>query len=174
MSEAALFHRCRKALGLSTGEMARALLIAGDRNIRRWEDGHHPFPAPPGWRSKQCYAARARQRSPPKLCRSAAARRQTSRRAACSGAPVAAARRPLAATSTAGCCSASLESARETLIRAPAGGPGAGLSAKWSAVKPVMLPRGTHDGSQVPPIRTAIFFRTTWPRSTLSEDEGVI
>jgi hypothetical protein len=22
--------------------MARALLIAGDRNIRRWEDGHHP------------------------------------------------------------------------------------------------------------------------------------
>jgi hypothetical protein len=42
VTEAALFHRCRKALGRSTGEMARALLIAGDRNIRRWEDGHHP------------------------------------------------------------------------------------------------------------------------------------
>jgi hypothetical protein len=40
------FHRCRKALGLSTGEMARALLIAGDRNIRRWEDGHHPVSGP--------------------------------------------------------------------------------------------------------------------------------
>ena len=46
MSEAALFHRCRKALGLSTGEMARALLVAGDRNIRRWEDGHHPVSGP--------------------------------------------------------------------------------------------------------------------------------
>jgi hypothetical protein len=46
MTEAALFHRCRKALGLSTGAMARALLIAGDRNIRRWEDGHHPGSGP--------------------------------------------------------------------------------------------------------------------------------
>ena len=26
--------------------MARALLIAGDRNIRRWEDGHHPVSGP--------------------------------------------------------------------------------------------------------------------------------
>ena len=33
--EAALFHRCRKARGLSTGEVARARLIAGDRDIRR-------------------------------------------------------------------------------------------------------------------------------------------
>jgi len=46
VTEAALFHRCRKALGLSTGAMARALLIAGDRNIRRWEDGHHPVSGP--------------------------------------------------------------------------------------------------------------------------------
>ena len=37
MSEAALFHRCRKALGLSQPAMARALLIAQDRTIRRWE-----------------------------------------------------------------------------------------------------------------------------------------
>ena len=46
LTEAELFHRCHKALGLSTGEMARALLIAGDRNIRRWEDGHHPVSGP--------------------------------------------------------------------------------------------------------------------------------
>jgi hypothetical protein len=31
MTEAPLFHRCRKALGLSTGKMTRVLLIAGDR-----------------------------------------------------------------------------------------------------------------------------------------------
>jgi DNA-binding transcriptional regulator YiaG len=36
MTEAALFHRCRKALGLSQPAMARALLIASDRTIRRW------------------------------------------------------------------------------------------------------------------------------------------
>ena len=35
--EAALFHRCRKALGLSQPAIARALLIASDRTIRRWE-----------------------------------------------------------------------------------------------------------------------------------------
>jgi hypothetical protein len=46
MSEAALFKRCRKALGLSLNEMASALLIAGDRNIRRWEDEHHPVSGP--------------------------------------------------------------------------------------------------------------------------------
>ena len=37
MIEAALFQRCRKALGLSQPAIARALLIASDRTIRRWE-----------------------------------------------------------------------------------------------------------------------------------------
>jgi hypothetical protein len=46
MTEAALFRRCRRALGLSLNEMAVALLVAGDRNIRRWEDGHHPVSGP--------------------------------------------------------------------------------------------------------------------------------
>ena len=46
MTEAALFHRCRKALGLSLNEMARALLIASDRNPRRWEDGTRPISGP--------------------------------------------------------------------------------------------------------------------------------
>jgi hypothetical protein len=46
MTEAMLYRRCRRAVGLSTGAMARALLIAGDRNIRRWEDGHHPVSGP--------------------------------------------------------------------------------------------------------------------------------
>jgi DNA-binding transcriptional regulator YiaG len=38
MAEAALFHRCRKALGLSQSEMAHELLILSDRTIRRWEE----------------------------------------------------------------------------------------------------------------------------------------
>jgi len=42
MDEATLFHRCRKALGLSFSAMARALLIAGPRNLQRWEDGTRP------------------------------------------------------------------------------------------------------------------------------------
>jgi DNA-binding transcriptional regulator YiaG len=46
MTEAALFRRCRKALGLSLNEMARALLIASDRNPRRWEDGTRPISGP--------------------------------------------------------------------------------------------------------------------------------
>jgi len=46
MTEAALFHRCRKALGFSLNEMARALLIASDRNPRRWEDGTRPVSGP--------------------------------------------------------------------------------------------------------------------------------
>ena len=46
MIEAALFHRCRKALGFSLNEMARALLIASDRNPRRWEDGTRPISGP--------------------------------------------------------------------------------------------------------------------------------
>jgi len=46
MSEAALFRRSRKALGLSFSAMARALLIAGPRNLQRWEDGHHPVSGP--------------------------------------------------------------------------------------------------------------------------------
>ena len=46
MTEAALFHRCRKARGLSLSEMARALLIASDRNPRRWEDGTRPISGP--------------------------------------------------------------------------------------------------------------------------------
>lgn len=46
MTEAVLFHRCRKALGLSLSAMARALLIAGDRNLRRWEDGTRPVSGP--------------------------------------------------------------------------------------------------------------------------------
>ena len=46
MTEATLFHRCRKALGLSLSAMARALLIADPRNLQRWEDGHHPVSGP--------------------------------------------------------------------------------------------------------------------------------
>ena len=37
LTEAALFRCCRKALGLSQLAIARALLIAQDRTIRRWE-----------------------------------------------------------------------------------------------------------------------------------------
>ena len=40
MTEAALF---RRVLRLSLNETARALLIASDRNIRRWEDRHAPY-----------------------------------------------------------------------------------------------------------------------------------
>jgi len=46
MSEAALFRRCRKALGLSFNEMARALLIASARNPQFWEDGTRPVSGP--------------------------------------------------------------------------------------------------------------------------------
>jgi hypothetical protein len=38
MFEGDLFRRSRKALGLSFSAMARALLIAGPRNLQRWED----------------------------------------------------------------------------------------------------------------------------------------
>ena len=48
MTEAALFHRCRKALGLSQPMMARLLLIASDRTIRRWEQGELTV-AGPAW-----------------------------------------------------------------------------------------------------------------------------
>jgi DNA-binding transcriptional regulator YiaG len=48
MQEAALFHRCRKALGLSQPGIARALLIASDRTIRRWEQGELTV-AGPAW-----------------------------------------------------------------------------------------------------------------------------
>jgi DNA-binding transcriptional regulator YiaG len=46
LTESALFHRCRKALGLSLSAIARALLIAGDRNPRRWEDGTRSVSGP--------------------------------------------------------------------------------------------------------------------------------
>jgi DNA-binding transcriptional regulator YiaG len=46
MSEAALFHRCRRALELSQPAMARALLIAQDRTIRRWEQGEQAISGP--------------------------------------------------------------------------------------------------------------------------------
>jgi len=48
MSEATLFHRCRKALGLSQPAIARVLLIASDRTIRRWEQGELTV-AGPAW-----------------------------------------------------------------------------------------------------------------------------
>jgi DNA-binding transcriptional regulator YiaG len=48
MTEAALFHRCRKVLGLSQPAIARALLIASDRTIRRWEQGELTV-AGPAW-----------------------------------------------------------------------------------------------------------------------------
>jgi DNA-binding transcriptional regulator YiaG len=48
MTEAALFHRCRKALGLSQSAIARELLIASDRTIRRWEQGELTV-AGPAW-----------------------------------------------------------------------------------------------------------------------------
>jgi DNA-binding transcriptional regulator YiaG len=48
MTEATLFHRCRKALGLSQPAMARALLIASDRTIRRWEQNELTV-AGPAW-----------------------------------------------------------------------------------------------------------------------------
>ena len=38
MTEAALFHRCRKALGLSQPMMARLLLIASDRILLKEGD----------------------------------------------------------------------------------------------------------------------------------------
>ena len=44
MTEAALFRRCRRALGLSLPAIARALLIAQDRTIRRWAG---PLPETP-------------------------------------------------------------------------------------------------------------------------------
>jgi DNA-binding transcriptional regulator YiaG len=46
MTEAALFHRCRKTLGLSQPAIARALLIASDRTIRRWEQGELAISGP--------------------------------------------------------------------------------------------------------------------------------
>jgi DNA-binding transcriptional regulator YiaG len=46
MREATLFHRCRKALGLSQPAMARALLIAQDRTIRRWEQSEQAISGP--------------------------------------------------------------------------------------------------------------------------------
>jgi DNA-binding transcriptional regulator YiaG len=48
MTEAALFHRCRKALGLSQPAIARELLIANDRTIRRWEQDELTV-AGPAW-----------------------------------------------------------------------------------------------------------------------------
>jgi DNA-binding transcriptional regulator YiaG len=48
MAEAALFHRCRKALGLSQPEIARALLIASDRTVRHWEQDELMI-AGPAW-----------------------------------------------------------------------------------------------------------------------------
>ena len=45
-AEAALFHRCRRALGLSQPAIARALLIAQDRTIRRWEQGEQAISGP--------------------------------------------------------------------------------------------------------------------------------
>jgi DNA-binding transcriptional regulator YiaG len=48
MTEAALFHRCRKALGLSQPAIARVLLIASDRTIRRWEQNELTV-AGPAW-----------------------------------------------------------------------------------------------------------------------------
>jgi hypothetical protein len=54
LSEAALFKRCRRTLGLSLNQMASTLLIAGDRNpgsspgqaLRRWEDDTRPVSGP--------------------------------------------------------------------------------------------------------------------------------
>jgi DNA-binding transcriptional regulator YiaG len=46
MTEADLFRRCRKALGLSQSAMARALLIVSDRTIRRWEDAEQNVSGP--------------------------------------------------------------------------------------------------------------------------------
>ena len=48
MREAVLFHRCRKALGLSQPAIARALLLASDRTVRRWEQGELTV-AGPAW-----------------------------------------------------------------------------------------------------------------------------
>ena len=48
MTEAALLHRCRKALGLSQPAIARALLIASDRTVRRWEQNELTV-AGPAW-----------------------------------------------------------------------------------------------------------------------------
>jgi DNA-binding transcriptional regulator YiaG len=48
MTEADLFRRCRKALRLSQPAIARGLLIASDRTIRRWEQGELTV-AGPAW-----------------------------------------------------------------------------------------------------------------------------
>jgi DNA-binding transcriptional regulator YiaG len=36
----------RKTLGLTQGELARALGMSGDRIVRRWESGERPVPGP--------------------------------------------------------------------------------------------------------------------------------
>ena len=46
--EGELFKRCRRALGLSQPAIARALLVASDRTIRRWE-GEQLAIAGPAW-----------------------------------------------------------------------------------------------------------------------------
>jgi DNA-binding transcriptional regulator YiaG len=46
VTEAALFRRRRKALGLSQPAMARALLITQGRTIRRWEQDEQTISAP--------------------------------------------------------------------------------------------------------------------------------
>jgi DNA-binding transcriptional regulator YiaG len=44
---AALFRRCREALGLSAEAMAKRLYISGGgRAIRKWEAGEHRIPGP--------------------------------------------------------------------------------------------------------------------------------
>ena len=48
MREAVLFQRCRKALGLTQPAIARALLIASDRTVRRWEQDELAV-AGPAW-----------------------------------------------------------------------------------------------------------------------------
>ncbi|HEY1430785.1 MAG TPA: hypothetical protein VGF39_04035 [Stellaceae bacterium] len=46
MTEAALFRAGRKALGLGTPLMARALALSGGNVVRGWERGAHAVPGP--------------------------------------------------------------------------------------------------------------------------------
>lgn len=46
MTEGQLFRAGRKALGLGTPRMARALCLSGGHVVRQWESGAHAVPGP--------------------------------------------------------------------------------------------------------------------------------
>lgn len=60
MNEGDLFTRCRRALGLSTNAMGRALLLQSDRNVRRWEDNAQAVSGP-AWIAVQLMLRQAQE-----------------------------------------------------------------------------------------------------------------